>query len=218
MKELRYTLVSDGSSDRALLPILSWLLMGHQVMCPIQAAWANPGRLRNPPRTLASKIEWSLDFYPCDILFVHRDAEIRAERRSYQQRKDEIIGALANINLAQIPPICVVPVRMMEAWLLINEAAIRRAAGNPNGETPLNIPNTANLEGIPDPKEVLHTLLRVASELRGRRLKRFEVRRSTGLVAEYIDDFAQLRRLPAFRALEADIGETITINQWAGPL
>ncbi len=218
MIELRYTLVSDGSSDRALLPILSWLLMKHQVICPIQAEWADLGRLRNPPKTLASRIEWSLDLYPCDILFVHRDAEIRAERRSYQQRKDEIIGALANINLAQIPPICVVPVRMMEAWLLINEAALRRAAGNPNGETPLNIPNAANLEEIPDPKEALHTLLRVASELRGRRLKRFQVRRSAGLVAEYIDDFAQLRRLPAFRALEADIEETITINQWAGPL
>ena len=106
----------------------------------------------------------------------------------------------------------------MEAWLLINEAALRRAAGNPNGETPLNLPNIADLEEIPDPKEVLYTLLRISSELRGRRLRRFEVRRSAGLVAEYIDDFAQLRRLPAFRALEADIEETITINQWAGPL
>jgi hypothetical protein len=215
MRELRYTLVSDGSSDRALLPILSWLLMEHRVLCPIQAEWADLRRLRYPPRTLASRIECSLDLYPCDILFIHRDAEIRADRRSYQQRKDEIIGALANINLVQIPPICVVPVRMMEAWLLINEAALRRAAGNPNGATALNIPNIAHLEEIPDPKEVLYTLLRVASELRGRRLKRFEENRSAGLVAEYIDDFAQLRRLSAFRALEADIEETITINQWA---
>lgn len=218
MRELRYTLVSDGSSDRALLPILSWLLAEHRIFCPIQAEWADLRRLRNPPKTLASRIVWSLDLYPCDMLFVHRDAEIRAERRSYQQRKEEIIDALANINLAQIPQICVVPVRMMEAWLLINEAALRRAAGNPNGTTPLNIPNTAHLEKIPDPKEVLYMLLRAASELRGRRLRRFEEKRSAGLVAEYIDDFAQLRRLPAFRALEADIEETITINQWAGPL
>ena len=91
MRELRYTLVSDGSSDRALLPILSWLLIEHRVLCPIQAEWADLGRLRNPPKTLASRIEWSLDLYPCDMLFVHRDAEIRAERRSYQQRKAEII-------------------------------------------------------------------------------------------------------------------------------
>lgn len=218
MSELRYTLVSDGASDRALLPILSWLLVEHRVLCPIQAEWADLGRLRNPPRTLASRIEWSLNLYPCDILFVHRDAEIRADRRSYQQRKAEIIDELANINIAQIPPICVVPVRMMEAWLLINEAALRRAAGNPNGETPLNLPNIADLEEIPDPKEVLYTLLTVASELRGRRLRRFEVRRSSGLVSEYIADFANLRQLPAFRALEADIEETIAIKQWASPL
>jgi hypothetical protein len=218
MKELRYTLVSDGSSDRALLPIISWLLMEQGVLCPIQAEWADLGRLRNPPRTLAAKIERSLDLYPCDILFVHRDAERGVDWQSYQQRRNEIIDALANINLAQIPPICVVPVRMMEAWLLINEAALRRAVGNPNGETPLNLPSIANLENIPDPKEVLYLLLRVASELSGRRLRRFEERRSAGLVAEYIDDFGQLRALPAFRALEADIEETVTMNNWAAPL
>jgi hypothetical protein len=218
MRELRYTLVSDGSSDRALLPILSWLLMEQGVLFPIQAEWADLRRLRNPPRTLAARIEHSLDLYPCDILFVHRDAEIGVDRQSYQQRRNEIIDALANINLAQIPPICVVPVRMMEAWLLINEAALRRAAGNPNGETPLNLPTIVNLENIPDPKEVLYLLLRVASELRGRRLKRFEERRSARLVAEYIDDFDQLRALPAFRALEADIEESVTMNNWADPL
>jgi hypothetical protein len=39
-----------------------------------------------------------------------------------------------------MPVVCVVPVRMMEAWLLIDEMAIRRVAGNPNGRIPIELP------------------------------------------------------------------------------
>lgn len=217
MRELRYTLVSDGSSDRALLPILSWLLIEHRVRRPIQPEWADLRRLPHPPRNLTSRIEKSLDLYPCDLLFVHRDAEIRADSRSYDQRKAQIISALAtvNINSAQIPSICVVPVRMTESWLLIDEAAIRRAAGNPNGQRPLNLPPLLRLERLPNPKNELYMLLKEASELRGRRLRKFDSRRSAARVTEFITDFSQLRSLPAFSALEADVEETITRNQWA---
>ena len=41
MDELRYTLVAEGGSDRALLPVLDWLLIENGVRCPIQAAWAD---------------------------------------------------------------------------------------------------------------------------------------------------------------------------------
>lgn len=39
MDKLRYTLVSDGSSDAALIPILHWLLKQNGVSCPIQSAF-----------------------------------------------------------------------------------------------------------------------------------------------------------------------------------
>ncbi len=211
MRELRYTLVSDGSSDRALLPILSWLLVEHRVLYPIQADWADLGRLPNPPRDLGSRIRLSLDLYPCDLLFVHRDAE----RQSYTQRKSEIINTLARINTSRNPAVCVVPVRMMEAWLLFNEVAIRKASGNPNGQTPLLLPELTRLEKLSDPKKVLHQLLKDASEHHGRRLRRFDVRHSVRLVANYVDDFPKLRELSAFRALEDDVKNVININNWA---
>lgn len=37
MQELRYTLLADGSSDRALLPILTWLLRQSCGAIPIEA-------------------------------------------------------------------------------------------------------------------------------------------------------------------------------------
>jgi hypothetical protein len=41
MRELRYTLVSDGASDQVLLPILTWLLRANGVRCAIQPEWAD---------------------------------------------------------------------------------------------------------------------------------------------------------------------------------
>jgi hypothetical protein len=218
MNELRYTLVSDGSSDRALLPILTWLLLEHRVMYPIQPAWADLRWLPNPPKELSSRIGQSLDLFPCELLFVHRDAEIRAEKRSYDQRKTEIINALANFNPAHIPSICVVPVRMMEAWLLFDEAALRRAAGNPNGQKSLDLPPPTTLEQLSDPKNLLYNLLKDASELTGRRLSKFHVTQSASRVAEYIDDFSFLRNLSAFRSLEADLERIVTMKKWATPI
>lgn len=171
MKELRFTLVSDGSSDIALLPILSWLLIEHRVCCVIQPVWADLRWLPSPPKDLASRIKLSLDLYPCALLFVHRDAE----SRPYSQRKNEIDEALASIRTASVPSVCVVPVRMLEAWLLFSEEALRRAAANPNRRTPLRIPSPATLEQINDPKSDLYQLLSEASELKGRRLKKLRI-------------------------------------------
>lgn len=210
MIELRYTLVSDGPSDRALLPVLSWLLRENQVCCPIQEQWADLRRLRNPPRRLNARIQVSLDFYPCDLLFVHRDAETFP----LHFRKNEINNALSRLTLTNPPAVCVVPVRMMEAWLLFSEPAIRWASGNRNGRTSLSLPPLFRLEQIPDPKSKLFELLKIASERSGVRLKKFDVSRSAGLVTSFIDDFSPLRTLPAFQALEDDVRSIVMTNHW----
>ncbi|MGH9764618.1 MAG: hypothetical protein ACREDR_41175 [Blastocatellia bacterium] len=129
MTEIRYTLVADGSSDRALIPILNWLLLQYHPGIPIQAEWADLRRLAARPRGLSERIRQSIDLYPCDILFVHRDAE----RETRESRVAEINTAIQDIR--GLPDsIRVVPVRMQEAWLLFDEPAIRSAAGNPGDD------------------------------------------------------------------------------------
>lgn len=203
MNEIRYTLVSDGSSDRALLPILTWLMHQHIAECPIQPEWADLSGLRQRPTTLAEKIQRSLFLYPCDILFIHRDAE-------RQPREDRVVEIEEAISIAaqftSCPPlVCVVPVRMQEAWLLFDEAAVRRAAGNPHGRERLELPSLADVENLPDPKQILHDVLRTASGLHGRRRLSLPVHRYVHRVADLIEDYSPLRRLPAFRALESDV-------------
>lgn len=104
---------------------------------------------------------------------------------------------------------------MTEAWLLSDEAAIRHAAGNRSGRQPLDLPELTQLERLPDPKAVLHELLRQASGLQGRRLKQFRVTQSAQRVASLIADFSHLRQLSAFRMLESAMQEMIEISGWA---
>jgi hypothetical protein len=63
MKELCYTLLCDGSSDKALLSILTWLLRANQIECAIQSDWADLRRLPKPPKTLLPRIISSLELY-----------------------------------------------------------------------------------------------------------------------------------------------------------
>ena len=208
MKSISFALLSDGSSDAALFHVLVWLLRQHvEPHVSVQSQWADLRRFPNSPRTLANSIAMTARLYPADVLFVHRDAE----GEPAEDRYAEIDAAVEEAKRkGGCPPyLAVVPVRMQEAWLLFDEAAIRRAAGNPRGTCRLNLPLPENVESMPDPKNVLHETLRQACELRGRRLKKFNVGRATHRLAEYMESFAALRRLSAFQRLEADVAGVI---------
>ena len=212
LNELRYALVTDGSRDTSLIPILDWLLIQNGVRCPIQPAWAD---LRALPLTegsgLPDRIRNGLYFFPCHLLFVHRDSE----RETRAKRVREIHEAVADLPLGLSPTfVCVIPVRMQEAWLLIDEAAIKSAAGNRYYSGQLALPSIDRLERIPDPKELLHRLLRQASDLNKRRQRCFPVERRARLVTGFIEDFTPLRQLSAFVALEKEVKSAIRANDW----
>jgi hypothetical protein len=202
MGELRYTLVADGTSDRRLLPLLTWLVQQHSRLF-VTATWADFTRLRPPPRALPERIGAALEYYPCDLLFVHRDAEVEPREKR-----------LAEIDLAARPHagqplVPVVPVRMQEAWLLIDESAIRTAAGRPNGRVPLNLPPLRSIEALSDPKTILYSALQTASEAAGRSRRKFNPAAAAYRVSELIEDYSPLRGLAAFDALEADLMATL---------
>jgi hypothetical protein len=143
-------LVADGTSDRVIVPILDWSLK-QQKVTQIVAQWADFSRIPRQENT-EDRLRAALDLYPCDVLFVHRDAEAQPS----DSRREEIAAALRGMSVRHIP---VVPVRMTEAWLLADETAIRSAAGNPNGTENLNLPDVRRLEDLPDPKRSLHDVL-----------------------------------------------------------
>ena len=86
---------------------------------------------KNTGNHLADRILYALEYFPCNLLLIHRDAE----GRSRDERLQEITNSLQVVFpiTQEIPSVCVVPVRMTEAWLLFSEDAIRYAAGNLSG-------------------------------------------------------------------------------------
>jgi hypothetical protein len=182
---------TDGSSDRALLPILRWTLR-RRFGRTFEQNWADLGRLRHRPTKLPDRVRAALDLFPCDLLVVHRDAE----REPPHNRVEEIARATDGLPIAVASA---VPVHMTEAWLLFDEVAIRTAAGRPNGTATLQLPSLTDVEAMRDPKACLHEALGNASQLSGRRRKDF--RPNIFRVAELIDDFSPLQVLPSFRAM-----------------
>lgn len=199
---ISYTLVADGPTDRALIPIINWVLGNIPAVSAsgFTAQFADPRTLVRAAAGLEARILEALKLFPCDIAFVHRDAE----GESLNNRRAEIEGAVRAPANKKIVPI--IPVRMTEAWLLIDEFAIRHAADNPNGQVALDLPPIRQLEQLPDPKLLLNELLICASEKTGRRREQFK--RPCDLawrrvrVADLISDFASLRSLEAFTEFE----------------
>jgi len=201
VKSLKYTLVTDGSSDRALLSVLDWFW--HTVPVAAEGEWFDPRPFAPPPLSIEQSIRKALELFPCDVLFVHRDAEGQPPDVRRQEILEAVDAALS--SAPRMPHVCVVPVRMMEAWFLFDEAAIRRAAGNPNGSVPLGLPPLNQSERLPDPKSVLFAAIQKASGRTGRRLKKLNVPSCRARLAELICDFSPLRQLEAFAQLEEDL-------------
>lgn len=193
----RITLVSEGTSDRALLRVIRWLFRHRGFNGPIEESWADFGRFRSPPKTLENKIRLALSFYPSDVLFVHRDSD----GHEPATRAAEIVVATP----ADCRFVPVIPVRMLEAWLLFDETLIRAAAGNPLGRAALDLPPLGRVESVADPKTLLLGLLRQASGLSGRRLTKFNAYGARYRIAELAEDFSPLFALAAFRELDEQI-------------
>ena len=126
-----------------------------------------------------------------DLLLVHRDAENQTADIRIREIQREVNG--------RAPYVPIVPIRMTEAWLLLDENAIRRASGNPRGRIQLELPTWRQVERLADPKLVLRDKLLLASETTGRR--RDEARRQFGhmrrTVAREMGNYDSLRRLCA---------------------
>jgi hypothetical protein len=181
-RQITYLLLGDGGTDRALVPIVEWAI--HRL---------DPGVdiLEPEFRKRSGSVADFLRAFRTGamLVFVHRDAE----SEGYEKRVAEFASSLPG----NVVP--VIPVRMTEAWLLSDAAAIARAADRP--EARVIVPPLDRLEDVPDPKQLLESLLIEAASLTGRRRKLFvsSIVKRRVAVAELTTDFGRLEKLVAFR-------------------
>ena len=220
---LRYTLLAEGTSDRALLPIITLTLRANVAATVSLDEPTIVDQQRLPLRIKQDRGAWlrsAVAEYPCDLLFVHRDADKdddTAADAGRPKRMSEIAGWTEQATLPKgsgVTIVPVIPVRMTETWLLVDEPAIRAAASNAHGTSPLNLPLLRTLERRRDVKSVLDQALKAASGLRPGRLKKsFDLYKHRGRIA--VTDLSRLRQLPAFRAFETDVAQAVARRGWA---
>jgi hypothetical protein len=203
---VRFVFVGEGSSDEALMEHIEELCLRAGAD---EVAGVAPDLRRHSRKssTVPEKIDHALQLEPdTDLVFAHRDAD----DENPAARRKEVHAAFQAVGVER-PRVAVVPVQETEAWLLLDEDAIRFVAENPDGNVQLDLPTPARVESVANPKEILQETLISASELSGRRLKRFKRRfpQQRRRLIERLDLDGPVSQVPAWKQLCKDIEQAL---------
>lgn len=137
-----------------------------------------------------------------DLVIVHRDSDTVGPEKRHQE-----VSEAVTTEWPGRPHVAVIPVRALEAWLLLDETAIRRVAENPRGRMNLDLPRGTAAERIADPKKLLQQTLATASGVSGRRLTMFRSRfpRHRHKLLEALDPSGPVSGLPSWQAFMTDL-------------
>lgn len=200
---IHFLLVCEGPSDQGLVPHLEDIVISAGAE-EVTGVAPDLRRLPNPVgATLADRIFAAITLEPtADLLFVHRDSD----DPNSSPRFAEITNAMDAIGGGHLY-VGVVPVQATEAWLLLDETAIRRVARNPSGRQNLGLPRTRNVERVADPKGKLKEVLLTASGLTGRRRQKFsrEFPKHRALLLGWLRRNGPIQYVPSWRRLEEDV-------------
>ena len=154
-------MICEGTSDTPLIAHTQRLAVVSGFAEPETATWTLG-------RRLVDKVAHALQTLGTfDLIFVHRDAD-RSNMSSRYEEFDNAVRQSGYIGRW----VGIVPVRMTETWLFLDEAPIRYAVRKPSGRNRLELPMPAEAERIPDPKRLLETAFLDSSETQGRRRDR----------------------------------------------
>ena len=163
---IHFVLVGEGTSDDGLIPHLENLCvaLGADEVTGVPIDFR---RLDQPVgKTVEAKLRAAVQLEPdANLFFVHRDAD----GRDPSPRYEEISRAAQAVGIGQ-QLVSIVPVQETEAWLLLDEKAIRTVVGRPHSRVPLNLPKPNQVEAIARPKERLQEALIAAADAKGRNL------------------------------------------------
>ena len=156
-RNVSFAFLCEGSSDTGLIAHLETLLVDFGAQeatgMPDTRKGTIPARLQ---QLLTEATEAGID-----MVFIHRDSD--GPDRDGRERE---IHRGVEESGCPLPFIPVIPVQETEAWLLLDEQAIRDVVACPKGKQPLKLPKPNAIEGTRNPKEILQKALLAAVEER----------------------------------------------------
>ena len=204
---IHFMLIGEGRSDEGLIPHIERLIIAlgaDEVTGTAPNFGVIPG---HHGHSVAEKLRTAIQLEPAaNLVIIHRDADSRDPEPRYQE-----VAAAAEEYCQERQWVAVIPVQETEAWLLLDEAAIRLVAGKPNGRAPINLPLIGRVEQVADPKEVLEQALVDASELSGRRVAKFRssLPAKRKQLLEQLAIGGVLERLPSWTRFRTDLAAVL---------
>ncbi|MEZ5586278.1 MAG: hypothetical protein R3E46_04320 [Sedimenticolaceae bacterium] len=205
--KIEFVFVGEGPTDKALIPHIESLCIKYGAdevrgIAP-DLSWF-PEKVG---KKVSDQVRVALQLEPrVDAVFIHRDSD----SRDPSDRKSEIESELVKIGVDK-PCVKVIPIQEIEAWLLVDEQAIRDVADNPRGGVPVCIPKLKDIENTASPKEVLMKAIQEASDTSGKRLR--DIKRSFGsrrrILIERLDINGPICNLESWKTLESDISTLV---------
>ena len=199
--------IGEGTSDESVVPHIKGLCRLCGAEDPTEIIPDTRRFSKKVGHSVLEKVKAALELAPkANLLFIHRDADGRDPTPRYE----EIAEAIESLGVS-IPYVAVVPIQETEAWLLVDEEAIREVAGKPKGRMALNLPTPKQVENIANPKERLKDVLAIACGLKGRKLRKFkkDFPKHRRELLEQLDHEGPLSEVPAFKRLLNDISDAI---------
>jgi hypothetical protein len=203
------TLVGEGNRDHAIAEIIEWIFRTKSTLLESQfhVVFAEEC-VMSSGKNFRERVVIARQLYPANLYVIHRDVD--GPPSSLDEKTTQIMDELDGV-FGVDEMVLVLPVRSTEAWLTVDEMAIRIAVGNRNGNQILNLPALSEIESELNIKAVFETSLQLASGLNAERWQRKV--NSFGnvglLVAKAIVSFEKLRRFESFNQFEN------LILQWA---
>jgi hypothetical protein len=199
---MRVLFIGEGNTDNGIAPHIENYAARQRIRIALTVPDLGllPGRVGH---SVSDKLRGVRDLGGTyDLLILHRDAD----RSGSESRREEIRAAVEE-TWPGVSHVSAVPVRMLEAWLLLDESVIRRVAENPRGKVELSLPSPSAAERIADPKAQLKETLARASELKGRRLEQFQKRfpQHQRRLLELLDPAGRISLLPSWQSFVADL-------------
>lgn len=202
--KIKFLLIGEGTSDLRLVNHIETIFIeeGFDEV----SGEAPDLSLFNPPvgRDVSSKIKCLIKNFPeFDVIFIHRDAD----GGTIDARVQEIEDAIANL-LPIEKTIPIIPVTMLETWLLADIETIKIIAGNKNFRTPIpNLPSPNKLESVRNSKDLLLEVLCIISETQGARLQKFKKRfpEMRARLTYELDTNGSIKDLPSYRTFREKI-------------
>lgn len=225
MTTLITALYAEGRTDERFLPVILQRtlvdLLGHRsnrvvdVWLPMLVKPDQKSSRAEDILAVARKATGS------HLLFVHADADHLTWTKALSERVLPGIS-LVQERLTAGEAVCrdlvpVIPVQMVEAWMLADPEALRATVGTVLSPDELGIPMQAHeIEGEARPKERLAAIMRAAYAQRPRRRRSVNIGDLYQPLADQVS-LERLNRLPAYRQLVGDLTTALTSLGFISP-